>query len=187
MENLIKITLSVIILTLVISILLFFSGFLICLPIFLLLAFAILIIAYSVYKKYLIGVFPNETVDSFRQKAIQKFQEQGYKVNEKGEKLYVEKGTFTATGLYFKQNDQQVDMYRTNTATPIAWVVFIIGAIFFVIGAIIVGFISESNSKSFAEETILPLLKNKRCSNCGRSIPSDYVVCAYCGKKLNQF
>ena len=184
MENLIKITLSVVIITVILSIFLFFTGFLICLPIFLLLAFAILIIAYSVYKKYLLCVFPNEELNSFRQNAIKTFQEQGFIVIDKGEKLYVEKGTFTATGLYFKQNGNQVDVYRTNTATTLAWIAFIIGAIFFVIGAIIVGYISESNSKSFAEETIVPLLKNIRCSNCGRLIPKDARICPYCENKL---
>jgi hypothetical protein len=185
MESLIKIILSVSIITLILSILLFFTGFLICLPIFLLLAFSILIIAYSVYKKYILCVFPNEELKSFRQNAINKIQEQGYKINDKGEKLYVEKGTFTATGLYFKQNGNQVDVYRTNTATTVAWIAFILGAIFFLIGAIIVGFISESNSKSFAEETIRPLLNNIRCSNCGRLIPKDSRICPYCAKKFD--
>lgn len=185
MENLFKISLSVIFVTFLISFFLFFTGFLIILPMFLLVVFVILIIFYSVYKRYLIGEFLNEELNSFRQNAIKIFNQQGYKVDDKGEKLYVEKRTFTATGLYFKQNGNQVDVYRTNTATPVAWIVFIIAAFFFLIGAIIVGFISESNSKSFAEEEILPLLKSKVCLKCSRLAPKDASICPYCANLFN--
>lgn len=164
-----------------------------CLPIIIVLIIAVILIFYIVSKKYLLGTFPNKEVNSFRNEAIQKFTQQEFKIDDKGDKLHLENGTLTATNLFFSQNGNQVDVYRQNSATAIAWILIIIGAFFFLIAALIIGIISDSNSKNFAENTILPLLEERSyhehrfCPTCKHEIPFDANVCPYCGRKFETY
>jgi uncharacterized Zn-finger protein len=99
------------------------------------------------------------------------------------------KSTFTATGLIFKQKDHQVEIYRFLFATSTAWILTVLGAFLFTLGAIIVGAIVDDNSVKFTNNILLPLLEGhprgkRRCPNCGRLIPFDANLCPYCGKKF---
>jgi len=183
-RNLLKKIITILIIILLVSIICTLFNYIICLPVIFLIGLTIILIIYSTSKKYLIDIFQNEEVSNFRQKTINILCEQSYKIKEKKEKIYVESGSLTATSLYFKQKDNNIEFYRTNTATPTAWILFVIGIFTALIVSIIIGILSETNSKNFAEKTILPLLKNKRCSNCGRSNPYDGRICSYCGKNL---
>ena len=169
--------------TLLITLFLMYTGLIICIPLFLLLVLVIILLYISSNKRYLIGEFQNTEIHSFQENVIQTLKEQGYHLKIKNEKIYIEKGILTATRLIFQQDNQQVNVYRTNAATITAWILFILGVLLFILGAIVVGYISENNSKKFAEEEIIPLLNNKRCDNCGKRIPSDSKICPYCAKR----
>lgn len=164
-----------------------------CLPIIIVLVIGVILIYYISSKKYLLASFPNKEVNSFRNESIQKFAEQGFKIDDKGDKLHLENGTMTAADLIFAQNGNQVEIYRQNSATVVAWILIIVGAIFFLILALIIGIISDSNSKNFAENTILPLLQERLyheqrlCPSCMHEIPFDANICPYCGRKFDSF
>jgi hypothetical protein len=164
----------------------------ICLVVLVIFIIAFIFIIIILSKKYLLDSFPNKDASSLRQDAIRKFNNEGFRIKNKGKKLYVEKGTLTATTLYFEQKGNQVDIYRANTATPAAWILIIVGALFFIVLALIIGIISDNNSKDFAEKTILPLLKGSHygdriCPNCARPIPFDAKICPYCAKKFESY
>jgi len=68
--------------------------------------------------------------------------------------------------------------------------VFIILFIIIWIVAIILAFIADSNSKSFRNNELIPLLQEygsaigRTCPGCGRTIPMDARLCPYCAKQL---
>jgi len=189
MENHHKISVVILIIALILSLYFyFFTALQFCFIAIFILALLLIVIILSAYKKYLVGVIPQSQDYMLRQKVIQLAQDHNFRVEEKEDHLYVKKNWITATRLFFVQNGTQVDLYRRNAATGALWALIILGALFFGIIAIFVGVISESNSKELAETTIYPLLKGeadrRRCGNCGRLIPSDAVLCPYCGKRL---
>lgn len=115
-------------------------------------------LVYISCKKYLLDVFPNENVDTFRQRLISLFLKKGWKVEEKKERIHIESGSFTAVDLHFKQNEQNVEVYSVSSATTLAWVLIAIGIFFFAIITFIVAFVADNNSRSFAKNTIRRLL-----------------------------
>jgi hypothetical protein len=120
-----------------------------------------LVLGFLIYvscKKYFLEVFPNEDVNSFRQKLTQLFLNKKWNVEEKKGRIHVESGSFTAVDLHFKQNGQNVEIYYVSSATGFAWVLIILGIFLLTILTIIVALVADSNSRSFAKNIIHPIL-----------------------------
>jgi len=164
----------------------------VCLTPIVIMTIAIILIIIIASKKHLMTVVPNREINSFRMEALQKFRNKDFKIKEKGDKIYIEKGTFTATNIFLIQKNDKIEIYRQNSATTITWILVVVGAFFFLILALVVGIISDSNSKNFAENEILPLLTGKHfsdriCPRCKKDIPFDAEICPYCGNRLQTY
>jgi hypothetical protein len=133
---------------------------LVCLTAIIILLIAFTILVLFITRKHFLATFSNRDVVTFRNQAINIFGSEGYTVKDKGKRVYVEKRILTATSLCFEQNGLNVDVYRRNSASLVAWILTILGAFFFMIGAMVVGGLAEDNSKKFAVKTLLPLLQN---------------------------
>ena len=121
----------------------------------------IFVLAFLVYiscKKYFLEVFPNQNIDSFKQRLIQLFYEKGWNVEVKKGRVHVESGSFTAVDLHFKQNGPNVEIYYVSSATILTWALMIIGIFVLTIMTIIVALVADSNSRNFANDIIRPLL-----------------------------
>ena len=90
--------------------------------------------------------------------------------------------------MVFKQNGQNVDVLYIHSNSSVFLVIFIVCFFTIWILAIILALIADSNSKSFREDELKPLLRGyetgRMCPNCGRAIPMDARICPYCARPL---
>lgn len=132
---------------------------------------------------------PNRDINTYRQEALNKLTYQNYLIKEKQNgNIFVQKDTFSATTLVFKQNGSNVDVLFIHSNSNLLLAAFIITIITIWIIAIVLAVIADSNSKSFREKELIPILseygKGAICTNCHRSIPIDARLCPYCAKKI---
>ena len=166
-----------------------------CLIIFLIIA---IIFAISIILIFTIGrrpkflcTIPNRNVTSFRQELLIRLGNQRYEINEKpnGE-IFIKKDFFSATTLVLKQNGPDVDVLYIHSNSYEFLIVFIILFIVIWIVAIVLAVIADSNSKSFRNNELIPLLRaygpaiGRMCPRCSRTIPMDARLCPYCDKQL---
>jgi hypothetical protein len=145
----------------------------------------VLIIKLSRRPKFLYST-PNRNLSIYKQEIIIKLENQGYTIKEKENgNVFVQKDTFTATTLVFKQNGSNVDVLYIHSNSNKFLVAFIICFFTVTIVAIILAVIADSKSDSFRNNELKPLLSGygtgKYCKSCGRSSPIDARICPYCG------
>ena len=163
--------------TIIVIIILFVIGF-------------ILLIKIGRRPKFLCSV-SNRNVFTYRQEIINKLKDRGYLIKEKqNDDIFVQKDTFSATTLVFKQNGANVDVLFIHSNSNTMLAAFIILFITIWIVAIILALIADSKSEKFRLSELLPIiqgysLNDGRCSNCGRLIPADARICPYCAKPFN--
>ena len=109
-------------------------------------------------KKYILEIFPNENVNSFKQNLIQLLINIRWDVEVKKEHLHIEFSYFSAVNLYFIQNGQNVEVYYILSATLIDWILMILGIFTFSIMTIITALFSVNKSNSFTKNMVYPLL-----------------------------
>lgn len=144
----------------------------------------ILIIVIGMRPKFLCTI-PNRDLLSYKHELLNRLNARGYKIKErKNGNIFVQKNTFSATTLVFKQNGQNVDILFIHSNSNAILIVFILSFITFWIVAIILAIIADSNSKDFRNNELKPILTGyefgRTCPNCGRSIPMDAHLCPYC-------
>jgi len=132
----------------------------------------------------------NRDMFSYRQEAINKLNSRGYIIREKDNgNIFVQKDTFSATTLAFRQNGSNVDVLFIHSNSNLFLALFIVLFITIWIVAIILAIIADSNSKKFRNNELIPLLQGygatgRMCPNCGRPIPFDANICPYCGLRF---
>jgi len=166
----------------------------ICLSIAIIFILFLVIIVYLAIKKYLLYEIPNENAEDIKEKTIKIFNNQGYKIRyaKKG-KIIVQSGSFSATGLIFKQEQSNVMIYRYSSSTTTADIIMVIG--FFITGLVIpfiIALVVEIKSRTLAKDEILPILKDykkfdRKCPNCNKNIPFDAHICPYCMRHLESY
>jgi hypothetical protein len=150
----------------------------------------ILLIKFGRRPKFLCSI-PNRDILSYRQEAINRVTNKGYLIKEKENgNIFVQKDTFSATTLVFKQNGPNIDVLYIHSNSSVLLAAFIICIFTIWIIAIILAIIADSNSKSFRNDELKPLLTGhsttgRICPNCGRPIPWDARICPYCAKPFN--
>ena len=156
-----------------------------------LILFVIIIIALVKWsrRKQSFFTIPNKNVESCRNEFINKLNSRNYTIKEKDNgHIFVQKDTFSATTLVLEQNGLNVDVYfiHSNSGALAAIIVVCILTIWIV--GLILARIADSNSKSFRNDELKPLLCGfdsvRRCPGCGRPIPQDAKYCPYCAKSL---
>jgi len=118
-----------------------------------------LVILFILSRKVLVDKYPGGDFTQLQQSVITRFQEKNIKVKIRGNKLYLQNGSFSSAGLFLKQTDQGVEIYRFSSATDIAWILIAVGIVTWGLITVVVAFISECNSRKFMKEIIVPLLK----------------------------
>jgi len=150
----------------------------------------ILLLTIGRRPKFLCSI-PNRDMFSYRQETINKLANRGYLIKEKENgNVFVQKDTFSATTLVFKQNGPNVDVLFIHSNSSIVLVAFIICIITIWIIAIILAVIADSKSKNFRNNELMLLLSGysstgRLCPNCGRPIPLDARICPYCAKSFD--
>jgi hypothetical protein len=150
----------------------------------------LLLIVIGRRPKFLCNI-PNRDTISYRRDVLNRLNNQRYKVVEKENgNIFVQKDTFSATTLVFKQNGPNVEVAYIHSNSNLFLVIFIICFITIWIIAIILAVIADLNSKGFRNDELKPLLTGystgRICPNCGRPIPFDAMICPYCGKDFRQ-
>lgn len=135
-------------------------------------------------------VIQNRDIYSFKREAINKLSNQGYIVKEKhNDRLFVQKDSFTATTLVFRQNESNVDvLYVHSNSTAIFISIIVLFITIWIIG-LVLAIIVDTKSKDFRDGELKSILTgynmNRRvCPNCGRGIPFDANICPYCGLRF---
>jgi len=149
----------------------------------------ILLIKFGRRPKFLCCI-PNRNVTSYRQEVISRLGTKEYTIREKENgNIFVQKDTFSATTLVFKQNGLNVDVLfiHSNSNAMLAALIICIFTIWIL--AVVLALVADSNSKSFRDNDLKPLLMGyatgRICPNCGRPIPMDALICPYCEKRFN--
>jgi len=164
-----------------------------CLPIILVIAvfwLIILILIIIERRPKPLCVITNKDMASYKQDTITKLTSQGYLIKEKKkERIFVQKDTFSATTLVFKQNKSNVDVLYIHSNSTAMLIAFIVSFIFIWILAVVLAVIADSKSKDFRENELIPLLIGQNitgriCPTCGRPIPFDANLCPYCGLRF---
>ena len=134
---------------------------------------------------------PNRNVTTYRHELLNRLRNQHYDINEKPDgHIFIKKDFFSATTLVLKQNGPDVDVLYIHSNSYEFLIVFIILFIVIWIVAIVLAVIADSNSKSFRNNELIPLLRaygsaiGRMCPRCSRTIPMDARLCPYCDKQL---
>jgi hypothetical protein len=137
----------------------------------------------------LLCTIPNRDVITFRNEMLNRLTAQPYEIKEKPNgDVFIKKDFFSATTLVLKQNGINVDVSFIHSNCSAFLAVFIVLFILFWIAAIVLAVIADSNSKTFRNNELIPLLGGygfgigRMCPSCGRSIPMDALVCPYCAR-----
>ena len=146
----------------------------------------VIFLVYIDIKKYEIHTYQNTSVNSVKANLLQELRLHGYKFEDSKKQTVVEKNTLTAASIIFKQEQNNVKIYRKNATTNTGLAIVIILAFLILIGGLILALYIDYSSSRFAKEELLPIIngsskKSRFCSNCGRVIPRDALICPYCG------
>jgi len=128
--------------------------------VFIIILLPFIIIAYLVSKKRLLASFYTIAPERLKSTLVDLLKERGYKFVEKENRFHVEKGSFTAIDLFIEEDIDGVNLWYRSSGTALAWILIFIGIFFFGILALIIGIISEINSRDFAEKELLTALKD---------------------------
>ena len=95
----------------------------------------------------------NRNIDSYRQEALNKLTNKGYRIKEKQNgDIFVQKDTFSATTLVLKQNGPNVDVCFIHSNSGAMATIIIVCIFTITIFGLILAVIADSSSKSFRND-----------------------------------